>query len=574
MAFARPFAYNPGSPIPGTEQLGNLSIGAPTSGFTNNPQYWNGPDEELGYVIAQSVSGNTQPTPLSGVTASVGFFRSTDLTEGSFITLSETIAGQSFATGEEAKTWLNNNGYWTSYVVSLCDSFTFIGNNATTTTNSAINDGTSGWDSSAYSLETFTGPVSVTFQTSANGNILMGGFSYNPTVNLGDTYVDTSYGIYLYNSDQIEIYENGGQAAVINVGTVVSSSDVWKVDYDGTSVKYYRNLTLLYTSTNAVTQPLHVFFPLFTPNEGAVNICAIGTLSPTPTTTPTPTGTPVAATPTPTATITETPTNTPTLTQTPTSTDLTNITTYTISGCTSLNEFVANLGPGALAPGDIFYFEFTGGTPSGCYRIVNKINAVPTDGTTPLYFYTSCALCVAAREVTPTPTVTQTPTTTPTPSVTNTQTPSVTPTNTPTPSTTPIPVTGYGYNLVVLPYQPPTSGNTIFPTFATPILNSGTTNPNTFTTNGVYWNEIDNLGFDRSSYYNGMTGISVTAYFTQNGDTSIYSGSTTAFGFEGPPGQESFNYNPNTRPNQLVLIQSASTNFITGQTVYISYVVN
>ena len=61
--------------------------------------------------------------------------------------------------------------------------------------------------------------------------------------------------------------------------------------------------------TLPVTQPLHVFFPLFTPNEGAVNICAIGTLSPTPTTTPTPTGTPVAATPTPTATITETPTN-------------------------------------------------------------------------------------------------------------------------------------------------------------------------------------------------------------------------------------------------------------------------
>lgn len=62
MAFARPFAYNPGTAIPGTEQLGNLSIGIPTSGFTNNPQYWNGPDEELGYVIAQSVSGNTQPT--------------------------------------------------------------------------------------------------------------------------------------------------------------------------------------------------------------------------------------------------------------------------------------------------------------------------------------------------------------------------------------------------------------------------------------------------------------------------------------------------------------------------------
>jgi hypothetical protein len=177
---------------------------------------------------------------------------------------------------------------------------------------------------------------------------------------------------------------------------------------------------------------------------------------------------------------------------------------------------------------------------------------------------------------TPTPSVTptNTETSTPTPSVTNTQTPSVTPTFTPTPSTSPIPVTGYGYNLVVLPYNPPTSGNTIFPTFATPILNSGTTNPNTFTTNGVYWNTIDNLGFDRSSYYSGMTGLSVTAYFTQNGETSIYSGSTTAFLFDGPIGQQAFNYNPNLRPNQLVLIQSASTNFVTGQTVYISYVVN
>ena len=321
MATTTPFAYNPSlSPISGTDQVGTLAVGITEQDYSIDPGgviWWNGPDEELGYVITIPVSGNTQPTPIPGVFASVGFNRSADLTEGSFVELTNNVFNQNFVNGNDAKTWLNNNGYWTSYGVSLCDSFTFIGNNATTTTNSAINNGTSGWDSSAYSLETFTGPVSVTFQTSANGNILMGGFSYNPTVNLGDTYVDTSYGIYLYNSDQIEIYENGFQAAVINVGTVVSSSDVWKVDYDGTSVKYYRNSTLLYTSTNAVTQPLHVFFPLFTPNEGAVNICAIGTLSPTPTTTPTPTGTPVAATPTPTPTVTQTPTNTPTPSATP-----------------------------------------------------------------------------------------------------------------------------------------------------------------------------------------------------------------------------------------------------------------
>jgi hypothetical protein len=584
MAFARPFAYNPGSLIPGTEQVGSLSIGTPTSGFTNNPQYWNGPDEELGYVITQSVSGNTQPTEIPGVFASLGFFRSTDLTEGSFITLSETIAGQSFATGEDAKTWLNNNGYWTSYVVSLCDSFTFIGNNANTTTTSAIKTSGGGWDSSAYSLETFTGPVSVTFQTSANGNILMGGFSYNPTVNLGNTYVDTSYGIYLYNGNQIEIYENGGQAAVINVGTVVSSSDVWKVDYDGTSVKYYRNSTLLYTSTNAVTQPLHVFFPLFTPNEGAVNICAIGTLSPTPTPTPTPTGTPVAATPTPTATNTETPTPTPTITVTPSPTDLSSITTYTISGCSSLNVFVANLGPGALAPGDVFYFEFTGGTPSGCYRIVNKINAVPTDGTTPLYFYTSCALCVAAREVTPTPTVTQTPTPTETPTATvtptntetPTNTPTETPTNTPTPSETPLPISGFGYNLVALPYELPSSGNAIMNNNP---LTSGSTEINLLETvgRGFYFNSIDTSSTDRTSYYSGFTGQTITITFTQNGDSAIYSGDTDSLKFWSNSGNTGFVFGtgigvpPVGIPSgTAVLIQSASTTWVTGDTVYVT----
>jgi hypothetical protein len=179
---------------------------------------------------------------------------------------------------------------------------------------------------------------------------------------------------------------------------------------------------------------------------------------------------------------------------------------------------------------------------------------------------------------TPTATVTETPTETPTPTVTetptNTPTVTETPTNTPTPSTTPIPVTGFGYNLVVLPYAPPTSGNTIFPRFSVTGETSGVTTANTFGVNGVYWNAIDNLSVNRTSYYSGMTGTSVTAYFTQNGDTAIYSGSSTAFLFDGPPGQEAFNYSPNANPGQLILIQSASTNFVTGQTVYISYVVN
>ena len=63
MATTRPFAYNNGSPIAGTDQVGQLAVGTPTLGFgSTGLQWWNGPDEELGYVIAKTFSN--QPTPV------------------------------------------------------------------------------------------------------------------------------------------------------------------------------------------------------------------------------------------------------------------------------------------------------------------------------------------------------------------------------------------------------------------------------------------------------------------------------------------------------------------------------
>jgi hypothetical protein len=178
----------------------------------------------------------------------------------------------------------------------VCDTFTFNNVDATTTYNSATGGPNGGWTSSAYSTETYSNPVSVTFQTSTNGNYLMGGFSYNPTGN-SDTYTNTTYGLYTQN-DFLEIYENGGQATVPG-GMVNLSTDIWKVEYDGTNVKYYKNNSLIHTSSNPVTQPLHIFFALLTPNEGVTNVCVIGTPDPLPTQTPTPTPT---STPTPTPT--------------------------------------------------------------------------------------------------------------------------------------------------------------------------------------------------------------------------------------------------------------------------------
>jgi hypothetical protein len=123
MSTANPFAYNTGSPISGTQQIGSLSVGFPTSGFTSSPQYWNGPDEELGYVIAVPVSGNTQPTPVSGVTASLAFYGTKNLSnpfsDETFIYLTNVVFNQSFSSATEASIWLTNNGYWNSYVTPV-----------------------------------------------------------------------------------------------------------------------------------------------------------------------------------------------------------------------------------------------------------------------------------------------------------------------------------------------------------------------------------------------------------------------------------------------------------------------
>jgi hypothetical protein len=200
-------------------------------------------------------------------------------------------------------------------------------------------------------------------------------------------------------------------------------------------------------------------------------------------------------------------------------------------------------------------------TPTPTPSVTPQVTVTPTPSVTPES----------------TPSSTPEPTVTPTPSVTPESTPSSTPastlTPTPTPTASPIPITGYGYNLVVEPYNVPSSGNTIFPNFSVPGSTIGITNPNTFNVNGVYWSVVDNTSVNRLNYYSGMTGVSVTAYFTQNGNTSIYSGSPTAFMYD-PSSGGNINFNPNPRPGQLTLIQSASTNFVTGQTVFISYITN
>ena len=121
MATTRPFAYNTGSTIDGTVQIGNIAIGVSDQDYSLNPggvKWWMGPDEELGYVIANQVPTGDHPTPVE-VDSYINFWRSTDLTEQSLLDLLNVLpitdGLEPFTNATDAKTWLNNNGHWTSY---------------------------------------------------------------------------------------------------------------------------------------------------------------------------------------------------------------------------------------------------------------------------------------------------------------------------------------------------------------------------------------------------------------------------------------------------------------------------
>jgi hypothetical protein len=122
--------------------------------------------------------------------------------------------------------------------------------------------------------------------------------------------------------------------------------------------------------------------------------------------------------------------------------------TYLIAPCTAGTtldiEFQSTDLP---AVGGNYYLSFTGGTPAGCYEVVDTAEpGTGTDGVSGAIVtnYGSCEPCLDANPTptpTPTPTVTPTKTVTPSPTptktATNTPTPTKTATNTPTPTLTP-----------------------------------------------------------------------------------------------------------------------------------------
>ena len=122
MATTRSFAYNSGAPIPQTTQVGEIAAGNQPISYDNGLGWWNGPDEDLGYVIcyAQTTGSRTAGNGTFNVNApTIGFWRTPALTDESFLATCNLLFGQGFVEPLAAKDWLTSNGYWTSYTTPV-----------------------------------------------------------------------------------------------------------------------------------------------------------------------------------------------------------------------------------------------------------------------------------------------------------------------------------------------------------------------------------------------------------------------------------------------------------------------
>jgi hypothetical protein len=115
------FAYNTGAPIFGTTQVGDIAVSNIDVEYSDNyggVQWWGGPDETNGYVIAHTDPSGSHDGGAGGP-AFLGFWRSSGLTDQDFLDLCNSIPPRigdtPFTNTSDASAWLTANDYWTSF---------------------------------------------------------------------------------------------------------------------------------------------------------------------------------------------------------------------------------------------------------------------------------------------------------------------------------------------------------------------------------------------------------------------------------------------------------------------------
>jgi len=526
MATSRPFAYNTGASISGTTQFGSLIVGDINADYGSDyggVKWWGGPDEDLRYIIGTSRPGGQPVPPGVGGTAQVGFWGTPlgDKTDSAFLNLANYVGSLSsqppFATTNDAVTWLNANGYYTSYTSITPTPTATLGltptptpsvteevtptvtetptntptetetptptptpTNTETPTNTPTNTSTPTPTPTSGATGDFTVTVSqvgsdVVWNGSGSFNLgslsllstqeLTAGFSSPQAIwAIGDA---TPPGSILDVYGVITTFPTSFGTAGGTIGTPSGSGDTFGILPNGsnrnllvptgyTSGSFISGTTTYAGATIAGMNLIPGTYTWAWGSGGTASSLVMTIESAGVTPTPTPTGTPVAETPTPTPTETPTPTPTETETPTPTPTE-----TEVLTPTPTETEVLTPTPTETPTPTP---------TPTG----TEVLTPTPTETETP----------------TPTPTETEvltpTPTSTPTPTETEVLTPTPTETEvlTPTPTSTPTPTQVITNVTINIGTQNNAGGSGEITVYA---YTSGNTNVDTGVTVGFKW---------------------------------------------------------------------------------------
>ena len=279
MATVRTFAYNSGAGITGTTQVGYIAAGATADSYGAGLTWWKGPDEDLGYVICHTSGARTAGQNEYVVPApTIGFWRTLEKTDNSFIAFCNSVFKQNFANASDASTWLTINGYWTNYVSFVTSGL--ILNYDISNSSSYSGSGTTVTDLQGNSNATLSGSPTysssnggyLTFNSASSQSLLLN-TSLNSVLSPPNTSTVISFFVWVYltgngvivtetsttgwHDSQIEmvsgtlkfsVWSNGVQNLSSSIPTPINNWYYVGFTYDGTNLRGYVNGSLAVTS--------------------------------------------------------------------------------------------------------------------------------------------------------------------------------------------------------------------------------------------------------------------------------------------------------------------------------------
>lgn len=151
-----------------------------------------------------------------------------------------------------------------------------VGTNVTIRGNKILKTGgvTNTWDAGAYSKVGYTNGCYLRMRVSSISNLVIFGLNSDPATDANYTGID--YSFYIVGTSSLNIRESG---AAIDAVATVAVGDILTIIYDGDTIVYQLNGTVLRTTAARITVPLYFDCSLYTLNQSFVEDVEFGPLN-------------------------------------------------------------------------------------------------------------------------------------------------------------------------------------------------------------------------------------------------------------------------------------------------------